>query len=169
MKNKLIQFLFQASFQCRPYNIFKIFKNICFDHQKLKKTPSKVAQNSSNPLFCPYCPDCPNSRIHVPKSGILTNCIQNWDPDQFLSLYQEPSSKVAQKNSNPLFFPYCLRCPNGPIRRIYVPKCGLQTNCIQNWGGTANKNKDMNEMFLKSHNVYLDLIELQNAPLTHSL
>jgi hypothetical protein len=35
--------------------------------------------------------------------------------------------------------------------------------------GTANKNKDMNEMFLKSHNVYLDLIELQNAPLTHSL
>ena len=29
-----------------------IFKNVCFDHQKLKKTPpSKVAQNFSNPLF----------------------------------------------------------------------------------------------------------------------
>ena len=54
---------------------------IFFDHQKLKKPPSKVAQNSSNPLFFPYCPDClngPNRRIHVPKCGLLTNCIQNW-------------------------------------------------------------------------------------------
>ena len=23
--------------------------------------------------------------------------------------------------------------PNGPKRRIHFPKCGLQTNCIQNW------------------------------------
>ena len=38
---------------------------------------------------------------------------------------KKPPSKVAQKNSNPLFFPYCLSCPNGPNRRIHVPKCGL--------------------------------------------
>jgi hypothetical protein len=31
-----------------------------FAHKKLKKPPSKVAQNSSSPLFFPYCPDCPN-------------------------------------------------------------------------------------------------------------
>ena len=37
---------------------------------------------------------------------------------------KKPPSKVAQKNSNPLFFPYCLSCPNGPNRSIYVPKCG---------------------------------------------
>ena len=45
---------------------FKFF----FAHKKLKKPPSKVAQNSSNPLFFPYCPDCPNGpnrRIPVPK------------------------------------------------------------------------------------------------------
>jgi hypothetical protein len=49
-----------------------------FAHKKLKKPPSNVAQNSSNPLFFPYCPDCPNGtdrRIPVPKCGLLTNCI----------------------------------------------------------------------------------------------
>ena len=30
---------------------FKFLKNVCFEHQKLKKPPSKVAQNSSNPFF----------------------------------------------------------------------------------------------------------------------
>ena len=47
-----------------------------FAHKKLKKPPSKVAQNYSNPLFFPYCPDCPNGpnrRIPVPKCGLLTN------------------------------------------------------------------------------------------------
>ena len=73
-----IQFLFFSTFQCGRYNVLNFF----FDHQKLKKTPSKVAQNSSNPLFFPYCqhsPNGPNRRIHVPKCGLLTNCIQNWD------------------------------------------------------------------------------------------
>ena len=28
----------------------------------LKKTPSKVAQKKSNPLFFPYCPDCQTAR-----------------------------------------------------------------------------------------------------------
>jgi hypothetical protein len=37
----------------------------------------------------------------------------------------KPPSKLAQNNSNPLFFPYCLSCPNGPNRRIHAPKCGL--------------------------------------------
>ena len=37
------------SFQKR----FKLF----FAHKKLKKTPSKVAQKNSNPLFFPYCPE----------------------------------------------------------------------------------------------------------------
>jgi hypothetical protein len=38
---------------------------------------------------------------------------------------KKPPSKVAQKNSNLLFFPYCQHSPNGPNRRIHVPKCGL--------------------------------------------
>ena len=46
---------------------------------------------------------------------------------------EKPPSKVAQNSSNPLFF-LTVGCPNGPNRRIPVPKCGLQTNCIQNWG-----------------------------------
>ena len=41
---------------------------------------------------------------------------------------KKPPSKVAQKNSNP--FPYCPDCPNGPNRRIPVPKCGLLNNFI---------------------------------------
>ena len=60
------------------YNIFlkKILNFFCT--QNLKKAPSKVAQNSSNPVFFPYCPDFPkgsNRRIPVPKCGLLTNCI----------------------------------------------------------------------------------------------
>ena len=43
----------------------------------MKKTPSKVAQNSSN-LYCPDCPNGPNRRIPAPKCGLLTNCILNW-------------------------------------------------------------------------------------------
>ena len=39
-------------------------------------------------------------------------------------LKKQPS-KVAQKNSDPLFVPYCQLSPNGPNRRIHVPKCGL--------------------------------------------
>jgi len=49
-----------------------------FALKKLKKTPSKVAQKNSNPLFFPYCqlsPNSPNKRIHVPKCGPLINCI----------------------------------------------------------------------------------------------
>ena len=60
------------------YN-FKKFE-IFFAHEKLKKPPSKVAQKNSNPLFFPYCPDCPNGpnrRIQVPKFGLKNN----WDVD----------------------------------------------------------------------------------------
>jgi hypothetical protein len=56
----------------------KTFFKFYFANKKLKKTPSKVAQNSSNPFIFPYCPDCPNGptrRIPVPKCGLLTNCI----------------------------------------------------------------------------------------------
>jgi hypothetical protein len=42
-----------------------------------------------------------------------------------LKKLKKPPLKVAQNNSNPLFFPYCLSCPNGQNRRIHVPKCGL--------------------------------------------
>jgi hypothetical protein len=39
-----------------------------FAHKKLKKTPSKVAQKNSNPLFFLIALSCPNGRrIHVPK------------------------------------------------------------------------------------------------------
>ena len=38
---------------------------------------------------------------------------------------KKPASKIALKNSNPPFFLTALSCPNGPNRRIHVPKCGL--------------------------------------------
>jgi hypothetical protein len=38
---------------------------------------------------------------------------------------KKPPSKVAQKNSNPLVFPYFPDCPNDPNRRIHVTNCGL--------------------------------------------
>ena len=53
-----------------------------------------------------------------------------------LKKLKKPPSKVAQNNSNPLFFHYCLSCPNSPNRRIRAPKCGLQTNYVQNWVST---------------------------------
>ena len=37
---------------------------------------------------------------------------------------KKPPSKLAQKNLNPLFS-YCPDCPNGPNRKIHVPKCGF--------------------------------------------
>ena len=46
-KKKYLPF-FYATFQCGRYNVFKCF---FFDYKKLKKTPSKVAQKNSNPLF----------------------------------------------------------------------------------------------------------------------
>ena len=61
---------------------------------------------------------------------------------------KKPPSKVAQKNSNPLFSPSCLRCPNGPNKIIHVPNCGLQTNCIKNWDIL---------MFLSSYSFFLDI------------
>ena len=68
--------------QCFKKELKKNFAN-----QKLKKPPLKVAQNSSNPLFSPYCPDCPNGpnrRVPVPKCGLLTNGAWNWDKDNML-------------------------------------------------------------------------------------
>ena len=68
--------VFWATFEGGFFNYLWAKKN--FAHQKLKKPPTKVAQNSSNLLFFPYCPNCPNGpnrRIHVPKCGLLTNCI----------------------------------------------------------------------------------------------
>ena len=35
--------------------MLKCFKFFFFALKKLKKPPSKVAQNNSNPLFAPYC------------------------------------------------------------------------------------------------------------------
>ena len=70
-----IFYFINCNFLVRTLQCF-LKKILIFDHQKLKKPPSKVAQNSSNPLFSPYCPDCPNSpkrRIHVPKCDLLTN------------------------------------------------------------------------------------------------
>ena len=43
--------LFYATFQCGRYNVKKIQKKIFFAHEKLKKTPKKVAQNRPRPLF----------------------------------------------------------------------------------------------------------------------
>ena len=52
----------------------KIKKN--FDHKKLKKPPSKVAQKISNPLSFPYCPEVPKQ----PKQK--NSCSKMWPIDQ---------------------------------------------------------------------------------------
>ena len=39
-----------------------------FDHKMLKKTTSKVAQKTPNPLFFPYCPDSkmwPKDQLYI--------------------------------------------------------------------------------------------------------
>ena len=57
------------TFQCGLQNVFKNFLNF-FCPQMLKKPPSKVAQNNSNPLFFPYCPNGPHIRVHAPKCDL---------------------------------------------------------------------------------------------------
>ena len=47
----LFTFIFYATFQCRPYNIFKKILNWFFAHKNLKKQASKVAHNRPIPLF----------------------------------------------------------------------------------------------------------------------
>ena len=37
------------------------------------------------------------------------------------------------KNSNPLFFLTALTAQTAQTEEIMNPKCGLLTNCIQNW------------------------------------
>ena len=77
-------------FEWKP--IFSIFSNLKKSNfsmriQKyLKKIssffcPQKVEKNHPQKLlripqihFFPYCPNCPNGRIPVPKCGLLTNC-----------------------------------------------------------------------------------------------
>ena len=44
------------------------------------------------------------------------------------------------------FFSYCPDGPNGLNRRILVPKCGLLTNCILNWGYFHERFKDFNSI-----------------------
>ena len=50
-----------------------------------------------------------------------------------------PKRKILQQNFHPfrIFFPSAQQ----PKLQIHVPKCGLQSNCIKNWGiGTENGN-----------------------------
>ena len=63
-----------------------IFKKYFFCPQKEKKTPSKVAQEASNPLFFPYRPE--RQPQHKSSSSKL------WLIDQ---LYIELGLKVARK------------------------------------------------------------------------
>ena len=73
---------------------FKFF----FAHKKLKKTPSKVAQKNSNPIFFPYCSDCPNGtnrRIHVLTSNM-------WLKEQlYIELGYYSKNSAASATSNP--------------------------------------------------------------------
>ena len=50
---------------------------------------------------------------------------------------------LLRKPQIPFFFPYTPDCPNGPNRGIPVPKCGLLTNCIYNWGSGTLKNLEI--------------------------
>ena len=55
--------------------------------------------------------------------------------------------KSLPKKLKSTFFPYCQHSPNGPNgpnRRIHVPKCGLQTNCIQNWDNAKTNQQKRN-------------------------
>ena len=59
----------------------KIKKTKILPTKSWKKPPSKVAQNSSNPLFFPYCPDCPNG-----PNRSTYSCSKMWSIDL---LYRE--------------------------------------------------------------------------------
>jgi hypothetical protein len=38
---------------------------------------------------------------------------------------EKTTLKSCSEKLKSTFFPYSLSCPNGPIRRIHDPKCGL--------------------------------------------
>ena len=65
----------------------KIKKTKILPTKSWKKPPSKVAQNSSNPLFFPYCPDCPNG-----PNRSTYSCSKMWSIDL---LYIEVVEKWA--------------------------------------------------------------------------
>ena len=69
---------------------------------------------------------------------------------------KKPPSKVDQNISNPLFFPYCLSCPNGPNRRIHVPKCDLKINLSR----TGDK------ILKKSAHMYVFNFQIENPVFT---
>ena len=48
-------------------------------------------------------------------------------------LKKTPFKSCSENLKIPFYFLTALSCPNSPKRRIHVSKCGLQTNCIQNW------------------------------------
>ena len=47
---------------------------------------------------------------------------------------KKPPQKVAYLSRNSVVSEIFLLLPNSPNGRSHVPKCGLQSNCIQNWG-----------------------------------
>ena len=144
-----------------------------FALKKLKKPPQKVAYLSRNLVVSEIfflLPNSPNGRKHIPKSGLLSNCIQNWDQIsnhlyffkntfqiilrlssevyrmsgkktfQFgcqnvfvLKKLKKPPQKVAYLSRNSVVSEISLLLPNSPNGRSHGPKCGLQSNCIQNW------------------------------------
>ena len=66
----IIIFLRRKTNSTSSYATFSKKNWILFWPQKVEKTPSKVAQKTSNPLFFLTALSCPNRRIHVPKCGL---------------------------------------------------------------------------------------------------
>ena len=60
------------------------------------------------------------------------------DATIFLSFFcpqkvEKTTLKSCSEKLKSTFFSLLPELPKRPSRRIHVPKCGLQTNCIQNW------------------------------------
>ena len=74
--------------------------------------------------------------------------------------------KSCSEKFKSTFFLTALSCPNGQNRRIHVPKCGLQTNCIQNLdfnSSLLNRSKTILHCYTSSS---LNLVEIMEVSLS---
>jgi len=86
-----------ATFQCGRYTVKKIFKKGFFAHEKLKKTPKKVAHNRPRPFYSTVQPrptaNSPKLIFHIMKSrdqtSVLLSVVKN---------SRKPGSKHFREN-----------------------------------------------------------------------
>ena len=73
---------------------------------------------------------------------------------------EKTTLKSCSEKLKSTFFPHCQHSPNGPNRKIHVPKCGLQANCIQNWGMHKKRKQVMLTWLSKKSECTLNFIDI---------